>query len=123
MNANLTRHGLAIDKATNDLFLDATNNLAMVSNAEAVGQHARQRLMTFHGEWFLDTEAGVTWLDDILGKREDFPLAEAIVKAEIIATDGVVGIGTFSISLARPERNLIIRDVQVTTEYDVEVSV
>lgn len=115
--------GLALDPTTNDLFLRADKSLAVVTKAEAVGQHVRQRLKTFQGEWFLDTTAGVPWLAQIMGRGYDPALAEAVVKAEILATDGVKEITSFSVSFDRTLRNLIIRDIEVLTIYDEEVRV
>lgn len=117
------RIGIAIDPDTNDLFLGTDGNLAVVTDAAAVGQHVRQRLMTFEGEWFLDTTAGVPWLSDILGKRYDPELAESVVKAEILATDGVASIEAFSVSFQRSTRGLIIKDVAVLTDYDETVNI
>ncbi|QIG73263.1 baseplate assembly protein W [Rhizobium phage RHph_N17] len=115
--------GLAIDPTTNDLFLDGSKSLAIVEDAEAVGQHVRQRLMTFHGEWFLDTEAGVKWLTQIMGRAYDPALAEAVVKAEVLDTDGVTGIEGFDIGYVRDLRKLDIKGIQVSTIYEEEVSV
>jgi hypothetical protein len=114
--------GLAIDPDTNDLFIDG-NSLAVVRDAEAVGQHARQRLMTFRGEWFLDTTAGVTWLDEIFGRAYDPALAEAIVKTELVQTDGVESIDTFAIRFDRTTRGVIIDEIAATTVYDDTVNV
>lgn len=120
----MTNHiGLAIDQTTNDLYLDSSNNLAMAKDAQAVGEHVRQRLMTFYGEWFLDTTAGVKWLTEILGQRYDPALAEAVVKAEILDTDGVTGISGFSVSFVRGRRELNIRGIQVATVYREEVTI
>jgi hypothetical protein len=115
--------GLAIDQATNDLHFSADGNLAIVTDAEAVGQHARQRLSTFQGEWFLDTTVGVPWLSQILGQRYDPALAEAVTKACLLTTDGVTGITSFSVSFGRVTRGLFIKSVDVTTDYDQEVQV
>lgn len=115
--------GLALDPNTNDLFLRADGSLATVTNAEAVGQHVRQRLMTHEGEWFLDTPAGVPWLDQVLGKNYDPALAEAVVKAEILDTDGVTEITSFSVRFNRTVRNLDIHSVEVLTEYDQEIAI
>ena len=120
----MSKHfGLAIDQETNDLFLDANNNLAIVRGAAAVAQHVRQRLMTFKGEWFLDTIAGVPWLDQLLGKQYDPALAEAVVKAEILNTDGVVEITSFSVGFDRNVRRLAISEITVLTTYGQEVTV
>lgn len=115
--------GLAINPTTNDLFLDSTGALAVVTDAAAVGQHVRQRLMTFYGEWFLDTEAGVKWLTQIMAKSYDPALAEAVVKAEVLDTDGVTSIEGFDIGFIRDLRKLDIKGVQVYTVYDEGVSV
>ena len=113
----------AVDSRTNDLYLAPDGNLAMVEDAHAVGQHVRQRLMTFEGEWFLDTAAGVPWLDQLLGRSYDSALAEAVVKAEILDTDGVEEITSFSVRFNREPRNLDIHSVEVLTDYDVETRI
>lgn len=118
-----TRIGLAIDQTTNDLFLAGDGNLKMVTEAEAVGQHVRQRLSTFSGEWFLDTTAGVPWLTDILGKQYDPAIAESVVKAEILNTDGVTEITSFSVGFDKATRGLVIKSVEVGTIFDTEVQV
>jgi len=116
------RIGLAIDGNTNDLFLRANGELAVVKDAESVGQHARQRLMTFQREWFLDTTAGVVWLDEIMGRQYDPALAEAVVKDELLNTDGVEEIISFSVRFDRGHRQLAISSINVRTDYDTEVS-
>lgn len=120
------RIGLAIKVSpdgTQDVALDSDGNLSMVHDAEAVGQHVRQRLGAYSGEWFLDTTAGLPWLNDILGKAYDPAIAEALVKAEILDTEGVTEITSFSVGFDRRTRGLSIRSVTVLSEYDEEVSI
>lgn len=117
------RIAIAIDQTTNDIYFDDDGNLVMVTKALAVGQHARARLQTFFGEWFLDTSIGVPWLTQILGQRYDPALAEAVVKAAILGTDGVTGITSFSVTFDRGTRGALVRSVNVTTDYDVEVAI
>lgn len=114
----IDRIGLAIDPNTNDLFLRADGSLAVVTDALAVGQHVRQRLKTFENEWFLDSSAGVSWLTEIFGKQYDPAMAEAVVKAEIMDTDGVTEITGFSVQFFREKRDLDIYNVSVLTVYD-----
>lgn len=116
------RLGLAIDPATNDLALDATGNLAVVTNAHAVGQHIRQCLMTYRGEWFLNPATGVPWLDQVMGRRFDPALAEAVLKAAVYRVDGVREITSFGIGFQMDRRNLDYRNITVTTDYEMEVS-
>lgn len=122
----IERTGLSLKREGNapaDLHLDSKGNLVMVHDAEAVGQHARQRLMTFEGEWFLDRTAGVPWIRDILGGQYDPVLAESVIKAEILDTDGVVEINSFSVRFDRSVRGLSAFDIEVLTEYDEEARV
>jgi len=114
----MSRAAIALDQTTNDIYLDDDGNLALVYDAEAVGRHARQRLQTHAGEWYLDTACGVPWLSDILGQNYDAALAESVVKAELLNTDGVTGIEDFSVSFDRASRGVLIRSITVNTVYD-----
>ncbi|RIY00222.1 hypothetical protein D3218_13130 [Aureimonas flava] len=114
----VARVGLALDPATNDLFLTASGDLALATDAQAVSQHAKQRLMTFQGEWFLDTTAGVPWIEEILGKRPALTLAEGVIKAEILDTDGVTAINEFAIRFRAGDRRLDVPKANISTEYD-----
>lgn len=117
------RIGLAIAGDPADLYLDAAGNVALVEDEAAIGQHVRQRLMTHEGEWFLDTAAGVAWIPQILGAPENLPLAEAVIKAEILDTDGVTGITEFSIRRFPTSRRLDIPNATVSTVYDEETTI
>lgn len=119
----MTHIGLAIDQATNDLYLAPSGDLMVVRDARAVGEHVRQRLKAFQGEWFLDTTAGVAWLDRIFAKQYDPAMAEAVVKAEILNTDGVREITSFSVGFSADARRLDIGNIEVLTIYDEVVAV
>lgn len=122
----ISRFSLALRRdgsAPADLYLDETGSLAVVRDAEAVGQHARQRLMTYEGEWFLDNQAGVPWFRELMGGQYDPVLAESLLKAEILDTDGVTDISSFSVRFDRTTRGLSAFDIEVVTEYDQEVKI
>lgn len=116
--------GLVLGASSNDWFLDATGNLALVYDAEAVGQHARQRLGFFKGEWFLDPTVGVDWFGQVLGYQESrLPIAEAIVKRTILETPGVTGIAEIQSEFDRANRGARVTKATVETEYDETASV
>jgi hypothetical protein len=122
----LNRKGLALKAVGDsppDVYLDATGNLVIVEDAEAVGQHVEQRLKFFHGEWFLDRDAGVTWLTEVLGFDYDPVLAEALTKAEILETDGVTEIESFSVRFDQATRGLSSYNITILTDYDERVSI
>lgn len=111
----------ANEHGIHDIHLDETGNLAMAFDAEIVGQHARQRTMAFKGEWFLNADVGVPWLEQIMGKAYDPAMAESVIKAVIKKTDGVTRITSFSVSFNRVRRELAASSISVMTEYDQEV--
>jgi hypothetical protein len=121
MSTNPPHFGLGMkanEHGIYDLCLLANNNLFVVNGPEAVAQHVRQRLMTFEGEWFLDINAGMRWLEDIMARRYNPTLAEAMVKNEVLDTPGITGINALSISYSQERRDLMIRGMDVSTEYD-----
>lgn len=110
-----------IDGAIQDVHLSVDGNLAMVKDAEAVGEHAKQRVMTFKGEWFLNSDVGVPWLTQLLGKGYNPALAESIIKSTIRKTGGVSAITSFSVRFNKVRRQLSAFDITVKTIYDNEV--
>lgn len=119
----INRKGLSLRSESGlpyDIYLDDSGNLAIVEDAVAIGEHVRQRIMTFSGEWFLDKDAGVAWLSELLGKSYDGVLAESILKAEILNTDGVSEITSFSVRFDRETRGLISSGITIGTVYGEE---
>ena len=111
--------GILAFSTSNDLVIDETGNLQLVYDAEAVGQHARQRLMFFKGEWFLDPTIGVDWFGQILGFGESrMAIAEATVKKVLLETPGVTGLRTVSTEFDRPNRGVKISRCEVETIFD-----
>lgn len=110
------------DRAIPDLYMNG-NDVVFVTDAEAIAQHVRQRLMVFQSEWFLDTTAGVPWLTRILGQGYDPVLAEGVIKSVVLATEGVTSIESFDVVFNRQTRELRVRQLDVRTIYDEIVSV
>lgn len=100
----------------NDLHLDETGNLVMVTDHAAIGQHIRERLMFWKREWFLDLDAGIDWRADVFALRpEQKELADAVIKLEISNTPGVVEIIEYSSRYDRSSRGLIVERCRVET--------
>lgn len=85
--------------------------------APATAQAVKQRLFLLRGEWFLDTTAGVPYLQQIAVRPEDIPLAQSIIKQQILDTEGVASISSFSLELDGNTRALMV-NATVTTIYD-----
>lgn len=121
----ISRVGLALKRigdAPADVYLDSAGELSLVHDSQAIGQHARQRLMTFEGEWFLDNKAGVPWIEQVLGFQYDPVLAEAVFKGCLLDTDGVKEITSFSVRFDREFRGLSMFDIDIRTVYDTQVT-
>lgn len=110
-----------IDGNIQDIHLDETGNLAMVFDSEAIGEHAKQRTMTFRGEWFLNSNVGVPWLSDIMGREYNPALAEAIIKSTVKRTDGVRSVDSFSIRFVNSRRELAASNITISTVYNEAV--
>jgi hypothetical protein len=72
------------------------NSPAIVEGIEEIRQRITQRLRTFYGEWFLDTSAGVRYLQEVLKKNPNAVLRDAILKSEITGTPGVESLESYS---------------------------
>jgi len=97
----------------NDLLLDANHDLdtsslglAIARGADRVRQNIDIKLKLFTGEWFLDTEAGTPYLEDILGKRISLAGALAAVRASILEVDSVSAVTNFTYTFNRQTRVL-----------------
>lgn len=86
-------------------------------DAQATAQKVKSRLLLLAGEWFLDISAGVPYLQQIMTKPADLPNAEALIKACILGTEGVLEILTFSTSFDPATRKLSM-SASVRTTYD-----
>lgn len=116
--------GVDLPASFNDWHLDATGNLAVVRDAEAVGQHVRQRIQAWKKEWFLNPDAGVDWTRYVLGRPPaEREIAEATIKREILATPGVVAIVQFESEYDRRSRGLRLTKVVLQTVFDDIVDV
>ena len=83
---------LSLDKATWDLHLDATGNIATVGEADfpaLLSQRITHRLQTFKGECFLDREIGVPYYEEILKKNPDLGRIRSLLSSVISGIDGV----------------------------------
>jgi hypothetical protein len=91
-------------------------------DAEATAQNVRTRLELLQGEWFLDTSAGVPYIQNdfvtkgITDKPADLAFAESAIQQEILGTDGVVSIEGFA-SQFNSSTRLFSVQAKITTEF------
>jgi len=99
--------------------------------AEATAQRVRTRLLLILGEWFMNTAAGVPWLQlpgvdatPILGGRNNMAYVEAVLKRVILESDGVKAILSFSVDLDHTTRKLtVVTTIQTVDGDTVDIQV
>lgn len=94
----------------------------MARDDEATAQSVKTRLLLLRGEWFLDTDAGVPYLQQIAIKPANLPLAQAIIKQTILETEGVAELRSFGMTFDRETRRLTIQ-ATVTNIYGSVVNI
>jgi len=116
--------GLALSDAGHDLYLAADGNLATVTDNRAIAEHVKQRLMFYRGEWFLDTKAGVPWVQYVFTRPFNEVVAESVIKASILATPGVSALTEFSLETDYAGRELrVLRAIARSTIDDASMEV
>jgi hypothetical protein len=91
-----------------DLALGKDQDLTLIDGAESVRQQIEIMLLTFLGEWFLDTDVGIPYFERILIKSPDRAQIEAILRAKVIAIDGVDQVTELDIQYEAATRRAVI---------------
>lgn len=96
-----------LNPVTHDFEFDAQGSVVMVEGVELLAQRVRERLSTITGELLLSTDVGVPWLTDVLGKSSG-NVVQAVIRACIIGTPGVVEILDLTLEADAPRRILSV---------------
>ena len=88
----------------------------LIDNAERVAQQIKVKLLTFLGEWFLDTTWGVPYLEYILVKQPNQELIKQILSEQISSVDDVKSLNVLELDYQVKIRTLIV-NYEVSTEY------
>lgn len=97
-------------------------DLKLVDKAEQVRQQLLIKLKLWRGEWFLDTEFGTPYLQQILGKQLTLSGALAALRKSILEVEGVRQILSFSYTFSNATRKLTVNFTADTPYGIVEVT-
>ncbi|HEY1814906.1 MAG TPA: hypothetical protein VGG74_21310 [Kofleriaceae bacterium] len=105
----------AQDPTTGDLVI-VGGKLQTVAGAGAAEQGIRRRIKRVAGEWFLDLDAGVRWLENdavtaqqaILAQGFDPAKADAEIRAAILDAPAVTSVASLAIAFDRSTRKAAI---------------
>ena len=111
---------LALD--TNHDLMVTGIDLVLVDGAEQVRQQLLIKLKLWQGEWFLDTEFGTPYLQQILGKQLTMSGAIVALRKSILEVQGVTQIMSFDYQFDRANRTIKVQFTVNTPHGIVEVS-
>ena len=93
-------HDNDIDTRANDLAICGTDTAA-------IAQAITITLKTFAGEYFLDTNAGVPYLNEVFGLKRNANYLRRIIVPIIESVDGVFEVNDFSVHINRSRTAVI----------------
>ena len=100
--------------ANNDIYLDASGNLAMAEGIEAVRQAALNAARTNYKEIPLDTERGIPYMAVIFGEHPNIGLFVQFLIQEIERLEHVRGASGFE---SRMEGSTLKYSLTIETDY------
>ena len=80
-------------------------DLEINNDGTSVTQAVKERLRSFAGEWFLDSE-GLPYLTDIWGKTANYRTIHALLLETVTQTEGVAVVTKFDLTLNTETRQL-----------------
>lgn len=95
---------LRMDFSTGDLIFDNGKCPVTQNRVDVVAQRLYIRLRTFYGEWFLNDQYGIPYLERILGKKVNKNSVDSIFQQQIHDENGVVGITYFRSEFSNAKR-------------------
>lgn len=89
-------------------FIVENGEFVLVENGAQVVQNVRERLLSYRDDYFLDRTQGLPYFQTIFDKPFNLNLTEALLKAEILGTDGVEELLSFRTQFDKATRVLSI---------------
>ena len=108
-------HDLAMDMTTGDLAL-RDGDVLLIDNAERVAQQILITLRFWLGEWFLDVQDGIPYLDYVLVKSPNLLHIRQIFTEAIEKVEGVQRVEEMKFAFDVKNRSLRV-DYEVSTNY------
>lgn len=100
-----------------------SNDFTLIDSSESIRQRLLIRLMTFQGEWFLDTDLGVPYYQTIFTKGITKDVVDSVIKRQIENCPGIESILKFSSSFSLSTREYTCSfTAKDTTGSSIEVT-
>jgi len=103
------------------------SQLVTIADKDYIPQKAKQLLLTGRGEIFTNTQYGVPWFQEILGKGADLGnirsiLLDVLDSNTTLEELGVTNIDISSLVLDTQKRHLIVKDLVLSGDSDEETT-
>lgn len=95
---------LLLNPDTNDLIFVNGGCPVTVAQQDIVAQRLKITLQTFLGEWFLDTDLGIPYFQQILTKVRNKSTVDAIFQKAILSDPGVLEMVSYESTLTAANR-------------------
>ena len=113
-----------------DLLLSASHDLEIIDfdlrltdDSTRVAQRVKRALLLFKGEYFLDSELGMPYYNDILGTKNSLDSIRSLFINEISSVEGVKEINAFDMVFSDVTRELTIQlKVTDTLSNQIEIT-
>lgn len=101
-------YDIALNIDTHDLRIAPNGDIMLQDGADRVAQQVKVTLLTFLGEWFLDTTFGIPYLEDIYVKNPRWGPINTILRQRILAVPGVLRVTRLDLEFDRKARELTV---------------
>lgn len=95
-----------------------THGTQFLTGLEEIQQTVTTRLRLFLGEYFRNIKDGTPWYEQILGKFVSLDIVEAVLRARIANTPGVIRLTSFSTNFDIDNRKYTVT-AGILTDYGV----
>lgn len=102
--------------SNNDLII-RNGSIQTVSEGVEVIQSVRTRLLFYLGEWFLNVNEGVPWLQDLFTKPLDLRNLERAILSEINNTEGIRRVTDLILRLSEEKQRTVLISFSAETDY------
>ena len=91
--------------------------------AESLAQRLKIKLLTFYGEWFLDSTEGIDYYGSIYGKNRSKQAIDTLFMTKILEEDDVTSIASFESEIDKVTREYNLSFNVLTTDTSETVPV
>lgn len=107
-----------------DLRTDANGmkHVYLVEGIDAIVQTYRIRLQFFLGEWFLDRNQGMPWVQKILIHNPRIPVIRSIFRKALLSVPGTKDVRELELTIDKPTRRLTLHQLSTVLINDQVVT-